>query len=84
MPVLQLTDQQVIDLVKQLGPEQQRMVYEFLLRRQWPEWFASASYFEEGARRAAAERGRDWDTMTEGEREDFVDDIVHEDHRCVS
>ncbi len=37
--------------------------------------------FNEGAERArivAKERGRDWDTMTEDEREEFIDEIVHE------
>jgi len=27
----------------------------------------------------AAESGRDWDTMTEAAREEFIDDLVHED-----
>jgi hypothetical protein len=26
----------------------------------------------------AKERSRDWDTMTEDEREEFIDEIVHE------
>ncbi|MCH8294560.1 hypothetical protein IH992_26040 [Candidatus Poribacteria bacterium] len=27
-------------------------------------------------------RGLDWDTMTEDEREAFVDDLIHEDRQC--
>ena len=30
-------------------------------------------------RRLCAERGRDWDTLAEQEREAFVDDLIHED-----
>jgi len=32
--------------------------------------------------RAAGQRGRDWDAMTEDEREAFLDDVVHEDRQC--
>ncbi len=34
--------------------------------------------FLEQAKIVAAERGYDWDTMTEDEREEFIDEIVHE------
>jgi hypothetical protein len=33
----------------------------------------------EKARRAAAKRGRDWDAMTEDEREEFIDEVLHEE-----
>ncbi len=33
-------------------------------------------------RRLCADRGLNWDTMTESERENFVDDLVHEDREC--
>ena len=33
-------------------------------------------------RRLCAVRGLNWDTMTEAERENFVDDLVHEDREC--
>ena len=28
-------------------------------------------------------RGLSWDTMSEDERESFIDDLVHEDRQCV-
>lgn len=31
-----------------------------------------------------ADRGLNWDAMTEAERENFVDDLVHEDRECNS
>ena len=83
MPTLQLTNEQVIDLVKQLPEAQQQAIYDYLLRKQWPSWMALAQEAQEGAQKAARERGRDWDTMTEAEREDFIDDIVHEDRECA-
>ena len=33
-------------------------------------------------RQICAARGLNWDTMTEAERENFVDDLVHEDREC--
>ena len=33
-------------------------------------------------RQLCAARGLNWDTMIEAERENFVDDLVHEDREC--
>ena len=33
-------------------------------------------------RQLGAARGLNWDTMTEAERENFVDDLIHEDRDC--
>ena len=33
-------------------------------------------------RRLCAVQGLNWDTMTEAERENFVDDLVHEGREC--
>jgi hypothetical protein len=82
MPALQLTDEQVMELLKQLPSSQENALFEYLLTRRWPEWASSAEYGAERARQTAAARGRDWDAMTEEEREDFVDELVHEDRPC--
>ena len=37
---------------------------------------------ERELRRLCADRGLNWDTMTEAERENFVDDLIHEDREC--
>lgn len=83
MPTLTLTDEQVIELVKQLPPNQQAELFQFLLQQRWDKWEKLSRAGQEGARRAAAERGKNWDTMTEDEREAFIDDIVHEDRPCA-
>ncbi len=78
MPNLTLSNEQVIELVKQLPEAQQKEVYKILILGQWRHL---EPVFNEGAERArivAKERGRDWDTMTEDEREEFIDEIVHE------
>ena len=33
-------------------------------------------------RQLCAARGLNWGTMTEAERENFVDDLIHEDRKC--
>jgi hypothetical protein len=82
MPTLRLTDEQVLDLVQQLPDAQRDKLFAALLaerRRKWERWSEDA---QDGARRAAALRGKNWDTMTEEEKEDFIDDVVHEDRQC--
>ncbi len=79
MPTFTLTNEQVVELVKQLPNEQQIEVFRFLLLQQWGQWKSLSQYGADRARLVAQERGYSWDTMTEGEREAFVDEVVHED-----
>lgn len=82
MPTLTLTDEQVIELVKQLPPIQQAELLQFLLQQRRDKWKELSRAGQEGARRAATQRGRSWDTMTEEEREVFIDNVMHEDKLC--
>ncbi len=79
MPVLTLSNEQAIELVKQLPAEQQTEVFKVLLRQQWETWESLSQYGEEKVRVVAQERGHNWDTMTEEEREAFIDAIAHEE-----
>ncbi|KGF71545.1 hypothetical protein DO97_17705 [Neosynechococcus sphagnicola sy1] len=79
MATLILSDEQVIELVKQLPVEQQVEVFRFLLLQQWGKWESLSRYGAEKARLVAQKKDLDWDLMTEGEREVFIDDVVHED-----
>ena len=79
MPTLTLTDEQAVNLVKQLPSDQQAVLFEYLLTHQWGAWVDLARYGEERVRKVAARRGRNWDAMSEDEREAFIDDLVHED-----
>jgi hypothetical protein len=78
MPILTLSNEQVVELVKQLSPEQQVEVFRFLLLQQWGEWESLSHYGADKARLVAQERGFDWDVMTEEAREALIDDLVHE------
>ncbi|MBX7106045.1 MAG: hypothetical protein K1X57_18325 [Gemmataceae bacterium] len=78
MPVLQLEPNQVAELVRQMSPADQRKTLYALAggaaRREARMAVAEARLIE-----VARGRGRDWLTMTESEREAFVDEYVHEE-----
>ena len=82
MPMLELTDQQVVDLVTQLPPERKRTAILALADADAAQRDERLNYAEDQLRRACAERGRDWDKLSEDEREAFIDDLVHEDRAC--
>lgn len=79
MATLILSNEQVIELVKQLPVEQQLEVFRYLLLQQWGKWESLSRYGAEKARLVAQGKGLDWEAMTEEEREAFIDDVVHED-----
>ncbi|NJL41037.1 MAG: hypothetical protein HC899_33135 [Leptolyngbyaceae cyanobacterium SM1_4_3] len=79
MPTFTLTNEQVVELVKQLPGEQQIEVFRLLLLQQWGQWESLSRYGAGRARLVAQERGQNWDTMTDDEREAFVNEVVHED-----
>lgn len=78
MPQLNLSNEQVIDLVKQLPHQQQLDLFQFLLLQEWGQWESLSRYGVEKVRLVAQERGFDWDLMTEEERDNLIDDILHE------
>ena len=83
MPTIQLTDAQVIELVKQLPPEQKRAALLILAEEPRAQRETRLDYAETQLRRLCAERGQDWDAMSAEEREAFIDDLVHEDRSCA-
>ncbi len=78
MPMLTLSNDQVVEIVRQLPTEQQTEIFRFLLLQQWGQWESLSRYATNQVKIAAQERGFDWDAMTEDEREDFIDNVVHE------
>lgn len=78
MPNLTLTNEQVIELVKQLEREQQLEIFNFLLLQEWGQWESLSRYGVEKVRNAAMKRGYNWDLMNEAQREELIDEIVHE------
>jgi len=79
MPATQFTIEQVIDLVKQLPPEGKQAVLNVLSAERDAWWEETLTQGEQQMRRLCAERGLDWDSMSEEEREAFVDELLHEE-----
>jgi hypothetical protein len=82
MPILELSEGQVVDLVKQLPPERQRAALLALAEGAAKRREERMQFAEAQLRRLSAERGRDWDKMSEEDREAFIDDLLHEDRAC--
>ncbi len=79
MPTLELTEEQVIELVKQLPFASKQVVLKALGAERAAWWEETLTQGEQQMRRLCAERRLDWDRMSEEEREAFVDELVHED-----
>jgi glycerophosphoryl diester phosphodiesterase len=78
MATLSLTDEQVVELIKQLQPQSKRRVLTDLTAERDTWWQSAADGGENDMRRIAEGRGLKWDMMSEVERETFVDDLLHE------
>ncbi|HVR74381.1 MAG TPA: hypothetical protein VMT52_08615 [Planctomycetota bacterium] len=78
MATLLLTDEQVVQLVNQLPTQAKQRVLKVLTAERDGWWQATTQEGEGDMRRLAAARGLNWDTMSEAEREAFVDGLLHE------
>lgn len=78
MPVIELSAEQVAQLVEQLSPEERLKVLLRLADTARTRMATHRVEAESRLRRLAAERGLDWDTLTEEQRVEFVDELLHE------
>ena len=79
---IELTIEQIIDLIQQMPSEEKLIVLKALAKETPAEREERMKYAESKVRQLCAQRGLDWDAMTEDERLDFINDIVHEDREC--
>ena len=79
---IELTTEQLIDFIQQMPPKEKRSVLIALAERTSVGEEERMKYAESQVRQLCTSRGLNWDTMTEEEREDFIDDLVHEDREC--
>jgi hypothetical protein len=79
MSVLELTDQQVISLVRQLPAASKRSALLALAQEAEMRRDERLQQGEAELRRRCAERGLDWDRLSENEREEFVNRLLHEE-----
>ena len=79
MSVLELTDEQVISLVRQLPSARKRDALLALAQEAEARRDDRMRFGEAQLRRRCAERGLDWDKLSETQREEFVDRLLHEE-----
>jgi hypothetical protein len=82
MASVELTTEQIVDLVRHLPVDRKREVLMALAEEAQFGRNTRLEYGEAQLRRLCQERGLDWDTMSDDEREAFADDLVHEDRSC--
>ena len=79
MAVLELTKEQIFDLVRQMLAGQKREMLLSLAASAPAQRAKRQQFAEEQLRRLCAARGLDWATLSEDQREAFIDDLIHED-----
>ncbi len=78
MSVLELTDEQVISLVRQLPANRKRTALLALAEDAEARCDERLRFGEAQLRQLCAERGLNWDNLPEDQREEFVDRLLHE------
>ena len=83
MAVLELTKEQVFDLVRQMPAEEKREMLRVLAASSPAERAKRQEFAEQQLRLVCAARGLNWDALSPDEREALIDDLVHEDRPCA-
>lgn len=76
--VLPLRESQVVELIQQLSPEGKRTVLRTLIS-DLDQFEPLVDYGNERMRALCQQRGMDWDSLSEEERERLIDDLLHEE-----
>ena len=83
MPTLNLNAEQVLSLIDQLSSDQQIQILQKLFQKQQTNWESFAEKGQITIRKIAQEKNQSWENMTEEEKEDFINDLIHEDRLCA-
>jgi hypothetical protein len=65
-------EQQALNIIRALSPERQRMILYELAKNTEEQWRLNSIYAEQQLREIASKRGKDWDIMSDEERQDMV------------
>ena len=79
MPTLSVTDEQILELIRQLPSERRRRILSELARESPDQREERRRRTEQRLREVAAQRGLLWDQMDDDQRMALVDDLIHED-----
>lgn len=74
---LTVPESQIVEWVRQLTPQTKHRVLRVLIP-QMDELESLVDYGSQRIRQLCAERGIDWDTLSEDERQKLVDELLHE------
>ena len=74
-----LTTEQVIDFIRQMPGEERLAVILALAGESLPRRAERMQYLESNVQDLCVKRGLDWNAMTDEERQDFINNFVHED-----
>lgn len=74
---IEIPESQLVGWVRKLSPAAKQELLKTLVP-ELDRWEASVAYGEERIRTLCAERGIEWDTLTEEQRERMVDTLLHE------
>lgn len=75
---VEVSESQVVEWVQQMSPEAKHEVLRALIPR-LDALEALVDYGSQRIRTLCIERGLNWDRMTEQEREQLIDQLLHED-----
>jgi len=75
--MLEVPEAQIVRWVRQLSPTAKRNVLKLLVPR-LDEVESSVDYGEQQIRELSARRGLNWDHLSEDQREQWVDTLLHE------
>ena len=79
----ELSDSQLIELIQQLPPDRKRLVLVALATDAQTTQRQRMAMAEERVRTLCAQRGLDWDALSEEQREALIDELIHEDRACA-
>ena len=79
---VELTTDQVVGFVQQMPAEERRALLLAIAEQAAANQEARIDHAEAQLRQLCADRGLDWDAMSEAERENFIDDLIHEARQC--
>lgn len=78
MSAIELSDDQLISLVRRLPPERKRAALLALAQDARARRDERLAQGEDELRRAARTRGLEWERLSEEEREAFVNELLHQ------
>lgn len=81
---IKLTTEQIINSIQQLPGEDKLAVVLALAKESMPRRAERMQYLESKVRDVCTKRGLNWDTMTDEDRQDFINAIVHEDRESLT